>query len=296
MDVKTRQLEVAGPPRISQVREIRRHYWLGIASIAFGAGLIANSLLGPLVADAIDYPWSESMRNQAIGLEAISLFLVAPLCIVAGALAIRGHRAAPLLAIGPAAYTAYMFPQYVVGPEYTRYAGILPLHVSLFILGTGVAVASWNATDPERLPSMSRRSERRYAALLFVLAAFILSRYLPALGAAIAGDPIAAEFGQDVSMYWSIFLLDLGLVVPATVAAAIGLLRGTSWARKALYAVFGWFALVPPSVAAMGIVMVIKDDPNASVGQAIVLSVAAVAFATLAIRLYRPLFRRAEVR
>src|SRR5215208_5424138 len=106
MDVKTRQLEVPGPPRISQVRKIRRYYWLGIASVALGAGLIANSLLGPFAADTIDYPWSESMRNQAIGLEAISLFLVAPLCILDGVLAIRGHRAAPLAAIGPAAYTA----------------------------------------------------------------------------------------------------------------------------------------------------------------------------------------------
>jgi hypothetical protein len=296
MDIKTRQLEVSGPPRISQARKIRRYYWLGIASVALGAGLIANSLLGPFAANAIDYPWSESMRNQAIGLEAISLCLVAPLCILAGVLAIRGHRAAPLVAIGPAAYTAYMFLQYVVGPGYTHYAGILPLHLSLFVLGTGVAVASWNETDRERLPTMARRSERRYAALLFVLAAFVLSRYLPMLGSAIAGDPIAAEFRQDVSMYWSIFLLDLGLVVPATVAAAVGLLRGARWGPKALYAVFGWFALVPPSVAAMGIVMVIKDDPNTSVGQAVVLSVAAVAFAALAIRLYLPLFRPAEIR
>jgi hypothetical protein len=183
-----------------------------------------------------------------------------------------------------------------VGPGYTHHAAILPLHLSLFVLGTGVAVASWNETDRERLPTMARGSERRYAALLFVLAAFVLSRYLPAFGAAIAGEPIAAEFRQDVAMYWSIFLLDLGLVVPATVAAAVGLLRGASWGGKSLYAVFGWFALVPPSVAAMGIVMVIKDDPNASVGQAIVLSVAAVAFAALAIRLYLPLFRPAGVR
>src|SRR5215216_5978565 len=105
MDVKTRQLEVSGPPRISQVRKIRRYYWLGIASVALGAGLIANSLLGPFAADTIDYPWSESMRNQAIGLEAISLFLVAPLCILAGLLSLRGRPTGPVLAFGPAAYT-----------------------------------------------------------------------------------------------------------------------------------------------------------------------------------------------
>jgi len=35
---------------------------------------------------------------------------------------------------------------------------------------------------------------------------------------------------------------------------------------------------------------VVKDDPNASVGQVIVLTVAALVFAALAVRLYRPLF------
>jgi hypothetical protein len=37
---------------------------------------------------------------------------------------------------------------------------------------------------------------------------------------------------------------------------------------------------------------VVKDDPNASVGQVIVLTVAALVFVALAVRLYRPLFGR----
>jgi hypothetical protein len=260
------------------------------ALIALGVGLIANSLLGPLVVDAIRYPLSESVLNQTIGLEAVSLFLVAPLCVFAGIVAIRGHAPAPLVAFGPAAYSAYMFLQYVVGPEYTYYPGVLPLHLALFVLGVGTAVAAWGLVDHVRIPRMTRRSERRYGVVLLMLAAFIVSRYLPALFAGLEGDPLTAEFREDVSMYWSIFLLDLGIVVPATIAAAVALMRGTSGGRKALYAVFGWFALVPPSVAAMSIVMVVNDDPNASVGQTIVLTIAAFIFTALAARLYRPLF------
>ena len=289
MDVMTRPKTTSARPGVDNARRAGRYRWLGVASIALGAGLVVNSLLGPFLADAIAYPWSSSMRNQAVGLEAVSLFLVAPLCILAGILALRGHPGGPVLAFAPAGYTAYMFMQYVIGPEYAYYAGILPLHLALFMLGTGTAVASWNAIDEVRLPHLARRSTRRYAVLLFALAAFIVSRYLPALSAAIAGDGLTAEFRQDVSMYWSFFLLDLGVVVPATIAAGIGLLRGASWSRKALYAVLGWFALVPPSVAAMGIAMVVNDDPNAAVGQVVVLAVVAVVFAALAVILYRPL-------
>jgi hypothetical protein len=98
-----------------------KHRWLGIALIALGLGLIANSLLGPFVVDAIRYPLSESVLNQTTGLETVSLLLIAPLCIFGGVLAIRGRAVAPLVAFGPAAYTAYMFLQYVVGPEYRYY-------------------------------------------------------------------------------------------------------------------------------------------------------------------------------
>jgi hypothetical protein len=290
MDVTTRSHETQARRVIDLAPAHEVHPWLGIASIALGAGLIANSLLGPFLSDAIDYPWSESMRNQAIGLEAVSLFLVAPLCILAGLLSLRGRPAGPVLAFGPAAYTTYMFLQYVIGPEYRYYPGVLPLHLVLFTLGAGIALASWNAIDPGRLPRIARRSERRYALLVLGLAAFILTKYSPALASAIAGDGLTAEFRRDVSMYWSIVLLDLGIVVPATIAAAVGLFRGTSWSGKALYAVIGWFALVPPSVAAMGIAMVANEDPNAAGGEVAVLTIAAVVFATIAVRLYRPLF------
>ncbi|HEY5852538.1 MAG TPA: hypothetical protein VIW24_00425 [Aldersonia sp.] len=79
-------------------------------------------------------------------------------------------------------------------------------------------------------------------------------------------------------------------MVPATVVAGIGLLRGARWSRKALYAVLGWFALVPPSVAAMAAAMFVNDDPNASAGQVVVFSVAAIVFAAFAARVYLPLF------
>jgi len=68
-------------------------------------------------------------------------------------------------------------------------------------------------------------------------------------------------------MFWTIILLDLGVVVPAGLAAGGGHLRGgTALAWKTAYAVVGWFALVGPAVAAMGVAMRLDDDPGASAG------------------------------
>lgn len=290
MDALTRVRLRTDTEPVIRVDGHARRRWLAVALFVLGVGSVANSLLGPLVADVINYPFSESVWNQTIGLEAVTLFLVAPLCLFAGILAVRGHRAAAPVAFGPAAYTAYMFLQYVIGPEYDHYPGVLPLHLAMFILGAGIAAAAWGAIDLKRLPDMTHTSKRRYGIVLLALAAFVVCRYLPALFAGLRGEPLTAEFRTDVSMYWSIFLLDLGIVVPATIAAGAALIRGTPWGPKPLYAIFGWFALVPPSVAAMAIVMVVNEDPNGSTPQAIVLTVAAVAFAALAVWVYRPLF------
>jgi hypothetical protein len=77
------------------------------------------------------------------------------------------------------------------------------------------------------------------------------------------------------------------------VFTALGLRRGAAWARRSAYAVIGWFATVPVSVAAMAITMVVRDDPEANGTNAIGLSVAAIAFLAVAVVLYRPLLTRA---
>ena len=86
-------------------------------------------------------------------------------------------------------------------------------------------------------------------------------------------------------------LLDLGVVVPATLVAAFAVGRGLAFGQRAVYAVLGWFALVPASVAAMAAVMLARDDPNASSANVVGLSVAATVATLLAVRLFVPLLR-----
>ena len=264
--------------------------WFGVALAALGLGLAVNSLLGPLVLDAIRYPFSGSLRNQLLGLDAVSLVLVAPLCVLAGILALRRHPAAPVLALGPATYTAYMFVQYLVGPQYLNSPRILPLHLGLFILGVVVTATAWSAVVPAQLPAMTPRRSRRRGVIALALAAFVVSRYLPVLLGSWSGAPIAAEFQAAPSFFWTILLMDLGVVVPAAIATAVGLLRQAPAAARAMYALFGWFALVPPSVAAMAVAMVLRHDPNATTGGTIVFIAVAAVFAAFAVGVFWPLF------
>ena len=256
---------------------------------ALAVVLLANTVLGPLGSGAIEYPISRSLLNQVLGLEVVTVGLVVPIAVVAAVLALRGHRAAALLGFGPASYAAYMFLQYVVGPEYSTYTAVAFFHTAIFTLSCGTAVWAWVLGSRQPLPHLTARRRRVSSAILLLLAAFVMSRYIGAVTGAITGAALPAEFFDARTFYWSIFLLDLGVVVPTTIAAGYGLIRGVRAAHTALYALVTWFALVPPSVAAMSATMVINGDPNASPGQTVLLVTVSLVFAATVAWIYSPL-------
>jgi hypothetical protein len=263
----------------------RCDYWLAAASMALGAGLVANTLLGPLFLGVVTYPFTETVYNETLGLEVVSLVLIATLALLAGILTLRGRHAGAVLALGPAAYAAYMFVQYVVGPQYPTYQASIAMHLGLFVLSGAVLLRAWSTLDGRSLPAVSRG----WAVAMLLLAGFVVSRWLPAFVGMVSGQAVPAA-APDLTMYWSIFLLDMGVIVPAGVATALGLVLEAAWARKALYALVGWFALVPPSVAAMSIVKLVRADPVASMGDTIVFVVVTIIFWAIAGWLYRRLF------
>lgn len=262
----------------------------GASLLGLAALLVADLAGGPMGADDIDYGISTSMWNQLLGLEMVTLFLVLPWTVVAGVLALRGHPAAPLLGFAPSAYTTYMYAQYVLGPQYDSYQPVVLLELTLTSGGLLLSLWSWSLARALPAPSTTPRRQRVLGLVLLALAAFVLLRYLPGLAATAGQSPIPTEFADAPTFYWSILLLDLGVVVPLTVAAGVAALRGTPAGVRAPYAVLGWFALVPPSVLAMAVVMLARDDPNASLPTVVLLGAASLVFDVAAVLVLRRLF------
>ena len=271
---------------------VRSQRWLAVGLAAIGVGLAAVAVLGPLVSGLIEYRVTETLRNQTIGLDIVSLFLVAPLGLLAATLVLRGHLAAFAVAPAIGAYTSYMFLQYILGPDYTRLPGnnerLFPLCLLLFAAGWLVALAAWRTTADERLPSAGSHS-RAIAVVLAILGFATFFRYVPALADWMSGTPKDEVYRAGPGFAWAIATLDLGLFLPATVAACIGLFRGEPWAQKLAYAVVGWFGLVGPAVASMALTMYVNDDPNASGANAAFMITLGIAFALLALFVYRDL-------
>lgn len=281
-------------------QEVKR---LSTALITLAVGFAMLAVLGPLVTGIFEYRYSQTMLNQATGLDAFALVVVAPLALLSAVLLARGYKAAPLLALGPAAFGLYMLVQYVIGPEYLTIDGngerAFLVFVMLFVLSAWVLVQAWGLAAA---PTWSDRFFRRRGVLLFGLAAFVVIGMYIANGffSAMFDFPnyvearaAVSEYDEHPTAYWIVAFLDLAVVVPLTVATGVGLLRRRDWARRAFYGVVGWYALVPGSVAAMALTMLARHDVAANAPKAIIFTAAAVAFFVLAARMFVPLFRTA---
>ena len=284
-----------GPPAAGQRRA------LAALTAVLGLALAANALLGPLAGDVIVYRYAESMTYQGIGLDAVALLVACPLAFAAAWLTQRSHPAGPVLALAPATFAAYMMPQYVIGPDYLGRPGnnedFALAHLAVFVLAVAVGIAAWRDVDRVRLRPASTASDLRRSWVLLGVAAFIaLGRQLPAIGAVVRDPASNPAYTDNPTAFWLVAFLDLGVVTPAAIAAAVGLRRHTAWARTAAYAVIGWFSLVPVSVAAMTLVMRVNGDPLVSAADTVVFAVVAVVFTAGAVALYRPLFRPQEGR
>lgn len=270
-----------------------RPRWPGVALLVLGLGLAANSVLGPLVLGVIDYRFSHALLAQGWGLDLVSLAVAAPLAVGAGAATLRGRTIGPALALGLGAYAAYMAVQYVVGPEYLSLAGdnerFFLLHLGLFVTGLATVVGAWRTVDAGSLPPGTGKGARGWSVVLALLGLFLLLRYLPLLVRLTAGDPPGAEFRENPTSFLLIAFLDLGVLLPATVAGAVGLWRERGWARKVLHLVTGWWALVAVAVAAMAVTMWARGDPAGSAGGAAGFTLTAVVLSGLAVRLEGPL-------
>jgi hypothetical protein len=278
----------------------RRDRLLGLGLILLGAAVAVVAVLGPLVFDVLRYRTSATSMNQIIGGDAAALLVVVPVSVVVGALAIRGHPAAPVLALAPSIFVVYTYTQLIVGNEYLRLPGnverFFPLMLAIFILAGAIALRSWSSVPAARLPANSAKADRIAGVLLLIIAVFVVvGLHLPSFLDAIRDQPTAVQYLSSPTPFWLVKLMDLGVIVPAAIAVGIGALRHREWARKPVYAILGAYTLIGASVAAMGITMSMRDDPDASVATVLGMSLLALLLAAVTYYIYRPLIGRVNV-
>jgi hypothetical protein len=238
------------------------------------------------------------MINQVIGLDLVLLLVVAPLSCLVGVLAVRRHPSAPVLAIAPGLFVAYLVPQYIVGPNY-HFPGnnqrFFLLHLCLFVLGVAVAVIGWSTIDDDRLPDVSDSDAFLASRVLFVGAlVLVVGLHLPGVIDAFSAAPANVAFRASPAAFYLVKLMDLGMVVPASIVVGVGLSRRNPWAEKLMYPLIGWLALDALALSAVAVVMEVNNDPARSLVLVIGLCAVTIVLVSLAVHLWSPLAHPAK--
>jgi hypothetical protein len=120
----------------------------------------------------------------------------------------------------------------------------------------------------------------------------VMELHLPSMLAAWAEPRLLTEYASAPTPFWLVKLMDLGIIVPVAVATGSGLLTQRPWARRVLYPLLTGYTCLAISVASMAVVMLARDDPDASWFLAAGFAVATVALLALVAATYRPLWHR----
>ena len=263
---------------------------VGVGSIALGVGIAASAVLGPLVLRVIDFRTSEHLENQFVGGEAVSLAIVAPMAMTAGALYLRDHRLAPALALGPALYAAYTYTTAILGQEYARYPGnverFFPLYAGLIAGGVALAAVAWTQLGATERPTLSGGLQRSLAGIFLGIGGFFALAWAQQIRLVVAGNP-PAEYQEGPKLFWVIKLLDFGFMIPLLIATGVGLVRHRPAAVRAAFGLATFATCLVASVAGMAIAMEVTGDPSAQPAMLVVLFPAVAGLTAATVRLFR---------
>ncbi len=255
--------------------------------LALATGVAVLSILGPLGVGVLEYHIAEDVANQVIGGDAAALALVVPVSVLAGILAWRGHGSGAVLALAPTAFAVYLYTQLAIGGDFASRPGnserFFLLFLLVFLLAATGLVLAWRQASSVRLPDLTPGARRAVTTILLAVAFFlVVGLHLRGVASLTGGPPYGVEYTQSPAVFLIVKWMDLGLVVPVSLLTALGVWRRTAWSGLLAVAVIGWGALLGGAVAAMGVVMVLNDDPAASIPLAVGFVIVAGVFLALA--------------
>ena len=122
------------------------------------------------------------------------------------------------------------------------------MRLVVFLAAEAVVVLAWRLAPP--MPQPTLRLERTAVVVPLLVAAFLIfGQHLRPLLTAWRDPAALTEYASSPTPFWMVKLMDLGIIVPAAVATAIGLLKGAAWARRSMYVLLTGYTCLAIAVA-----------------------------------------------
>ena len=189
--------------------------------------LAAAAAITGLAAPSI-YRDAASVVPQALGQDAVTLFVAVPLLAVATFAMRRGSLRGRLLWLGALGYMAYAYGTYAL---WAHWNPLFLVYVALFGLSLYAVALGLVRTDAAGLRAalVTTRPARPVAWFLFIAALLVSALWLSEeVTALVRGEvpPTIVQMESDTNV---VHVFDLGVVMPAFVIAAVLLLRDRPW-------------------------------------------------------------------
>jgi hypothetical protein len=257
-DTLTGSSEKAEPARVAGVVSMLTLLLALLAALASATGLLAPSV----------YHDAPTWVAQARGQDLVTLVIVVPLMLAALIAARRGSIRALLVWLGCVGYIAYGYATYAFGTHFNLlflvYVAAFGVAIYTLVLGlagldTGLVARSFDKRTPTRIAGAVLVGMSALTALLW------LGQDVPALlSGRVPNDVVEAGLLTNPT-----HVLDLGLVLPASISAGILLARRRAWGF-----VLGAYFLV--NFAILGVAIVSMTLFMAAGGQAFNVGLSAV--------------------
>jgi len=240
--------------------------FVGLAAVLAGLALIYLAVQGPLIRGAITYKTAEVINNQLIGQDVVNLALLSPLLLAGGILLLMRKAASKYLLIATPLFLIYYAITYTVGWEWSSpvYKGNSEPYtfLFLFVLIAALIILLYTlAVFPKNVTSRFNKSGLAVYSVLFVLFLLIFAGMWTKEVLEVIRTGTTRGYDIAPTAFWMIRVFDLGFSIPLGLVSVYLLWARPDKAYPVICLFYGFFFTQIVAVLAMGLMMLLRNDP-----------------------------------
>ena len=241
--------------------------FVALISILTGLTLIYLAIEGPLFLHHIRYKTADIINNQLAGQDIVNIFLLSPILIVGGVALFFKKRISKYLLITTPLYLIYFVLSYTIGWEWSspKYSGNSELYTFhfLFILISSLIILLYSLSIfPKNVESTFKRKGLIVYSVLFSLFLLVFASMWIKEVEEVMSTGTTRAYDIAPTAFWVIRIFDLGFSIPLGFISVYLLWArpNTSYAIQFMF--YGFFLTMIIAVNAMGIIMLVNNDPT----------------------------------
>lgn len=241
--------------------------FVAILAIATGIILIYLAIEGPLFLHHIKYKTADIINNQLVGQDMVNMFVLSPILIVAGITLYLKKKIAPYLLIITPLFLIYYALSYTIGWEWssTEYNGnseSLTFYF-LFILISSLIILLYSLSIfPQNVESTFRKKGLIVYSILFSFFLLIFASMWIKEVLEVMSTGTSRAYDVAPTAFWLVRIFDLGFTIPLGLISVYLLWTRPNTTYPVQFMFYGFFLTMIIAVNAMGISMLLNNDPT----------------------------------